>query len=265
MLHMLKRSTTHRTSIGVDMAIADAGATSHFLVTGAPVINRRTAIAPIKINLPDGAQLKSTHTATLNIPSIPKSARQAHIVPGLTHTSLVSIKSLCDAGCIVTYTKENCDVTYKGTLVWQGIREPCTGLWVLPLRPDPTHPEFANLATTVPNSTEAAYNVHALTSKAALIKFLHQCLLSPPKTTLLKAVENNQLPTWPGLTTAAIKKYLPETSPATDKGHMKRQRKGLRSTKEKVQEALNIIEIERDMCSSGIGRQRHNSDWRRIR
>jgi hypothetical protein len=32
-----------------------------------------------------------------------------------------------------------------------------------------------------------------------------------------------------------------------DKGHMKRQRKGLRSTKEKIATALNTIEYERDI------------------
>ena len=237
---------TSNIKIGVDMAIADAGATSHFLIAGAPVINQKVAAAPIRINLPDGAQLTSSHTATLDIPWIPRSARQAHIVPGLSHTSLISIKALCDAGCTVTYTREHCDVEYKKKLVWQGVREPCTGLWVLPLRPkEPT--EMMNVAIQATATEEAAYNVHALTSKASLMKFLHQCLLSPPKTTLLKAIDNNQLPTWPGLTTNAVKRYLPETSPATDKGHMKRQRKGLRSTKEKVATALNSIEYERDM------------------
>jgi len=77
-----------------------------------------------------------------------------------------------------------------------------------------------------------------MTSKRALIRYLHQCLFSPPKLTLLKAIENNQLPTWPGLTADAVKKHLLDKAPATDKGHMKRQRKGMRTTREKLKDAL---------------------------
>ena len=68
----------------------------------------------------------------------------------------------------------------------------------------------------------SANNVHHLTSRETLVQFLHQCLFSPPKLTMLMAIENNQLATWP-LTAEAVKKYLPEKSPATDKGSMKRQ------------------------------------------
>ena len=39
--------------ISEDMAIADAGATSHFLITGAPVLNKQLTTKPLRINLPD--------------------------------------------------------------------------------------------------------------------------------------------------------------------------------------------------------------------
>ena len=70
-----------------------------------------------------------------------------------------------------------------------------------------------------------------MTSKASLVQYLHQAVFSPPNATLLKAVHNNQFVTWPGLTVKAVKKYLPDSSPATDKGHMKRQKQGIRSMK----------------------------------
>jgi hypothetical protein len=81
------------------------------------------------------------------------------------------------------------------------------------------------------------------------VQFLHQCLFSPPKITLLKAIENNQLATWP-LTAEAVKKYLPDKSPATDKGSMKRQRQGIRSKKtqrrQQLAAHLETIETIRD-------------------
>ena len=70
---------------------------------------------------------------------------------------------------------------------------------------------------------------------------------APPKATLLKAIKNNQLATWPGLTYEAVEKYLPDSCPATDKGHIKRQRKGIRSTKKTVLNEIKRIETTRGM------------------
>ena len=62
--------------------------------------------------------------------------------------------------------------------------------------------------------------------------------------------------TWTGFTAVAVQKHLQELYPATYRGHMKRQRKGLRSTttipdikshKTKVNSALERIEIEQDI------------------
>ena len=222
--------------IAVDMAVADAGATSHFVLPGAPVKNVTQTKTPLVITLPDGQTLKSTHTCMLDAPWLPEKARHAHIVPGLAHTSLISIKSLCDAGCKVAYDEDEVRVYFKCKLVWTGNREPTTGLWVLPLNA----PHAKRLASarscssmmlmSTTKKIETSFNAYKMTSKQALIKYLHQCLFSPPKSTLVHAIEQNYFPTWPGFTAAAVKRYLPETSPATDKGHMRRQRKGLRST-----------------------------------
>ena len=79
--------------------------------------------------------------------------------------------------------------------------------------------------------TEVASNAYNITSKCSLIKYLYQCLFFPPQKTLLKAIAKNQFTTWPGLTYTAVKTYLPNVAPATDKGHIKYQRQGIRYTK----------------------------------
>jgi hypothetical protein len=236
----------------VDIAIADAGATAHFAIPGVPVINKRIATTPLIINLPDGEQLQSSHTCELDITWLPRAARIAHIVPGLQHTSLISIKVLCDAGCKVSYDDEKCKVYFRNKLVWHGGREPTTQLWVLPLCPKQA--DLPNLHDIVCAKAQihCANNPFTTTSKAALIRYLHQALFSPRKATLLNAIRNQQLPTWPGLTANVVRKYLPETSPQTDKGHMKRQRKDLRSTKptqtknEKEQEDMTPKKVSED-------------------
>ena len=99
-------------------------------------------------------------------------------------------------------------------------------------------------------------NTYAMTRKEALIRYLHQCLFSPTKKTLMKATGNNQFTTWTGLTEEAVRKHLPDSAPATDKGHMKRQRKGIRSTmkipltktrKERIKDALEKTKLDRDI------------------
>ena len=59
--------------------------------------------------------------------------------------------------------------------------------------------------------------------------------------------KKNQLATWLGLTAEAVQEHLPDSCPATDKGHMKRQKKGIRSTKDKIKDALENIETARCM------------------
>ena len=95
----LANKATSPIQICKDMGIADAGATGHFLQPGAPAINIKRASKPISISQPDGKKLVSTHECETDKPNLPKAARKAHIVPGLAHTSLVSVKMLIDAGC----------------------------------------------------------------------------------------------------------------------------------------------------------------------
>ena len=56
----------------------------------------------------------------------------------------------------------------------------------------------------------------------------------PKTSTLLRAVENNNLTTWPALTTRNITKYLPR-SVETALGHLYQERETQRSTKSVIQ------------------------------
>ena len=145
---------------------------SHFLLPGAPAKSITPATIPLRIHLPDGSHLMSTHTATLDCDNIPEQARHAHIVPGLHHTSLISIKALCNAGCSVVYDSDECRVYLKGKLVWTGIREPSTGLWILPLTPCKEHLHALDLHRPH-RPAETANSAYSMSSKESLIKFLH--------------------------------------------------------------------------------------------
>ena len=72
--------------------IGDTGTTDHFLKEGAPADEIEIAENPIEIEMPNGTIERSTHTCFLRIPGLPKELRKGHIISGLSHSSLVSIK-----------------------------------------------------------------------------------------------------------------------------------------------------------------------------
>ena len=214
----------------IDWAIADSGATSHFLMTSAPVIVKETASSPLSVKLPNGDTLRSTHTCQLDIPALPTEARLGHIIPGLANHSLISIVQLCNSGCEVKFIKEACHVIYNGHVIMRGRKCQRTGLWMLPVA---QHQQEDEVEDNHPTPTiELMANVYETSTQADLAQYLHQCLFSPTPATLIKAIKNDQLLSFPGLTADLITKHLPPST-ATAKGHMHQSRQGIRSTRPK--------------------------------
>jgi hypothetical protein len=200
---------------------------AQLLISFCPMLTLRKAAQPQNITLPDGEVIHSTHIGNLNLPGLGDAATQAHVVPGLAHSSLISIKQLCNSGCHVIFTKNNCKVYRKAELMLEGKRHPSTGLWIVPM-------SSTKLPPQIPPKFEShsAHNAYQTSSKAKLIQFLHQCAFSPPPSTWIKAINNNQFASWPGLTADAVRKYLPNLT-ATAKDHMKKTPAGVRSTRPK--------------------------------
>ena len=206
-------------------AIADTGSTGNFFTVNTPVINVRPSVMPIAIRNPNGTVMYSTHDAELNLPSLPLSARQGHIVPSLTSQPLISIGQLCDAGCHVSFTATTVTVTYNNTVVLHGKRSPDTRLWLLDL------PESA-VPVAAPYSPESSNAAVASATPAELVAFAHATLFSPALSTLDQALQKNFLPNFPGLSRELLCKYLPHSVPMI-KGHMDQSRKNQRTTKPK--------------------------------
>jgi hypothetical protein len=122
------------------MAIADTGASGHYIRPHDPHTSNGTTQEIITVGLPNGATLQSSITnCALDIPQLPHKARKAHLIPGLTHSSLVSIGTLCDAGCKAsTFDRNTVVVTKDDTIVLTSPRDTRTGLWKFPMTPTPT-------------------------------------------------------------------------------------------------------------------------------
>ena len=242
----------------IELGVADSGTTGHFCMKNAKVKNIRPATKPVTITILNGESIVSTHVCNLDISWLPDNLTEAHIVPDLAHSTLISIKKFCDGGCRVIFDDCECRVYHNGQLVLQGAREAHTNLWTLPINPttQPTRTmdkyDLAMLADSKPiQHHEVAYNAYTMPTAQARVKYLHQCLFSPPQPTLLSAIKNKQLESWPGLTTAAVKKYL-AASPATSKGHMKRPRKGIRTTTTKPQLSKRNLKRIQEIVEANI-------------
>jgi hypothetical protein len=167
--------------------------------------------------------MTSTHTATLNIPTLPPAAGKAHIFPSLTSGSLLSIGQLCDFGCTVNFTNTDMTVYNKEkTKILIGHRDESTGMWRVPL-PIPTviaPPKKLALANGI---------IKRDTPVSDLCQFLHAACFSPTTRTFIDAIRKGFFTTWPGLSVKAIQKYLPQ-SESTTQGHLDQEKQGTMST-----------------------------------
>jgi len=92
-------------------------------------------------------------------------------------------------------------------------------------------------ASNIGGASETANTIFELPSTRQTILYHHASAGFPVKETFLDAIGAGNYATWPGLTVAALHKYFPD-SDETQKGHMKGQRQGIHSTKQKALDHL---------------------------
>ena len=224
----------------IPTAFADTGATGHFLALDTPGIEAVPTSKPIQVKMPDDRLISSTHTYDLDLLPLPKSARTAHLFPALKDTSLLSIRKLCDAGCHAHFDKDNVIITWRGKVLLKGNTCPHTNLWQVPLQ---TKPFYHQANKITPTSTAAN-----------MVKFSHAALFSPAESTLQKALENNLVKNFPGLTVTTLKKYPPQST-ATPKGHLDQTRANQQSTKPKSTTPEEHADIFPEHLNQGITTQ----------
>ena len=196
-----------------------------------PYTDLQPAAPGIAVRLPDSCLMHSSHTAVLNLPSLPIAARTAHIFPALASGSLLSIGLLCDHGCHATFTATTVTVTHHGVIIATGARSHTTnGLWRIHL-PAPDQPLDLHPATTSPHPTGATANsVIRHDTVAERIAFYHACMFSPALSTWCAAIDAGRLTTWPDLTFAQVRQHPPQSTPMA-KGHLDQKRANAQSTK----------------------------------
>jgi hypothetical protein len=136
-----------------------SGCTDHFLLVTAPCLNKIKSWNPLKVRLPDGATMESSHTADLDIPELNAAASKAHVFTGMAHHSLLSVGQLCDEGYTVNFRQDTVTIcNSESSKLLSGPRDETTGLWRIHLKhtnkhkPDPIANNVYELRNTEPLS-----------------------------------------------------------------------------------------------------------------
>ena len=249
----------------VPAAISDTGATSTAGKPGDPFQHCNSHKTKV-FHLPNGSTTTSTHQAKLHL-QVRAPANIVDVVPNLTQT-LLSGSKFADAGYTAVYDKNEVNfyeankVKIQAKAVLQGYRCPSTGLWRVPLVDSINNintdtllldarggEQSLNQLYEVPSSQqirdhlkasrerdpEAINNVYELPSSEQSIRYLHGAAGFPTKTTWLKAIRRGNYDTWPLINVKNVHKHFPE-SEETQHGHMRNQRQGVRSTKQRESE-----------------------------
>jgi len=206
--------------------IIDSRVTSHFVSEGLNLL--KTGPSQIDVILPNNSILKSSGKTNLPLTRIVPNARVAEIIPGLTR-SLISINKMAENGYTTIFHPgtEGATIHEPGTLtittsappVLRGNKNNGDKLWTI-----------STGWTKEKRPKEEVANAYSLPSIEQTIKYLHAAAGYPTKETWIKAIRMGFFITWPSLTVANVSKHHPE-SDETQKGHMKRQRQGIRSTR----------------------------------
>jgi hypothetical protein len=163
-------------------------------------------------------------------------ASKMNIVLNL-HTTLISVPKMAEHGYIAVFDKHEARIYYGTTTKLMASEDPIivapwcedTGLWKMKLDLD-----YKILGHEDPKhfiaGVDKANAIFDLLDTRHSLLYYHALAGFPMKETFLDTVRAGNYTTWPGLTTTLIAKHFP-ISEETQKGHMKGQRKGIRSTK----------------------------------
>jgi hypothetical protein len=177
--------------------------------------------------LPDASKIPATKIMRLKH-NLRAGAGEMNIVPNL-HSSLISVPKMADEARI--YDGTTTKIMASGDPIIIAPRCDDTGLWRMNLDLDYEILGHASSDQFIAG-VDVANAIFDLPNSRQSLMYFHAAAGFPTKETFTDAVRAGNYATWPGLTTTLISKHFPD-SDETQKGHMKGQRKGVRSTKVK--------------------------------
>ena len=194
--------------------IPDTAANGHyFMMTAGLPAHAIPCANAIKVHMPNGSFIKTTHTSLLALPGLPANACLCHIFTELSSGSLLSIGKLCDYGCTAHFDGTAVIIELNGVILLRGTCDTTNGLWQINL------PVSSSSSLAIINSIACSTVTPVTKTVADQVAFYHATMFSPAISTWCKAINAGHLTTWPVLTSAQVHKHLP-TSAAKIRGHL---------------------------------------------
>ena len=101
--------------------IPNTGAKGHYLQADAPYLPSTNVGPSIHVGWPNGKTIQSIKPC------------EVHIIPSLTHISLVSIGNICYSGCTSLFKAQELKIKFNVKIVIQVPRDRRNELWKIPL------------------------------------------------------------------------------------------------------------------------------------
>jgi hypothetical protein len=162
-------------------------------------------------------------------------ANVAHIFHALKHSSILSVGQLCDHGCDAHFDANTVTINHNGKTMVTGKRSHDTigKLWIL----DPYTQKLEPDKEQVTGFINAALNQCTVANRIA---FYHASMFSPVISTWCDAIDAGRFTTWPGLTSAQVRRHPPQ-SISMHMDHLDKQRSNFRSTQQRPASVPNEI------------------------
>ena len=112
------------------IAIADSGTTCLLLQIQSKCVDKQITNDGMKVKLPGGRMIGSTHTALLNIKQLPMKACRVHLFPYIKH-ALLLISMLCDQGYMAVFDKDKVYIIKDGIVLLHVNRDTRTNPYML--------------------------------------------------------------------------------------------------------------------------------------
>jgi hypothetical protein len=249
----------------IPSAVSNTSATSSTFLTSDPSLPTGR-VSSSAFHLLNGAVAPAT-TINKLLHNVRTPTQDVNIVPSLVGNSLLSTRKISKAGYTTIYDKDKVNfydtrttkITVLADTVLKGWQCPRMNLWRIPLVPfitnlntdtlildHPSGQDSLNSMYTVKTNQlacehvalqmcknhcqEYLHNVYKLPSVEPTIWYLHGVAGFPAKASWLKAIRKGNYLSWSLINVTNIAKYFPE-SKETQKGLMRSQRQGVRSTK----------------------------------
>jgi hypothetical protein len=189
-----------------------------------------------EVYLPDNKKLHVSYKTELPFTQLTSRAREADILPGLK-TLFMSINKMAKEGYTTTFHlgEEGVTMHKLGTLtiamtelpILQGCKPKGAKLCIILVKSE-TNIEQANNACDLPSISQT-------------VRYHHTSAGFPFTDTWIKAIKAINYNTWPTITPATVQRHFTE-SDETQKGHMKKQRQEVRSTRV-LAEATDVTNV----------------------